>query len=350
MVTKTPTTTTQKTEVKLPAWVDAASQKNYRFAEQVANKPYNPYTGETVAPTSDTTFDAYDFFKNSMGTGTGEINDAATLQRKAGAGILGMDRAAYTNPWTDEVENKALGALDKSRIQSLMGNADAATRAKAFGGTRSAVVDAVTNSEAAEKAGMLSANLRREGFDKASSLMQGDISNALGAGQGLLASGEALQTQRGKDFAGLLGIGSQEQLQAQKGLDAEKAKFDDAEGYDLERLNILLSSLGMSPYGKSESTNKTTSGGGGTDYAQMGLGIASLLMGVSDRDEKTDIKKIGHSENLDVPIYSYRYKDDPKTYPKVVGPMAQDIEKRHPGTTRCINGKLTVPMGILANA
>jgi hypothetical protein len=37
-------------------------------------------------------------------------------------------------------------------------------------------------------------------------------------------------------------------------------------------------------------------------------------------------------------MYAYRYKGDPKSYPKVVGPMAQDVEKKHPGSVGKIGG------------
>lgn len=343
MVSKQPTHTTQTTKVELPEWVDAASQKNYQLAESIANKPYEAYQGQTVADTSQTTNDAYDFFKSTMGTGNAQTQQANGLFAQAGQGIAGMDRSAYMNPFIDQVENKALGALDKSRVQALMGNSDSAIAAKAFGGSRHGVVDAVTNAETADKAGLLSANLRKEGFDASSGLMQQDIQNMMSGGQGLLAGGEALGKQRGTDFSGLLGIGSQQQLQDQRALDDAKGRWDDQQGYDTERLNLMLSSLGMSPYGKSENTDKVTEGGSsGTDFAQMGLGVLSLLFGLSDETTKTDVKKVGKDPETGLDIFSFRYKGDPKSYPKVVGPMAQDVEKLYPELTTRIGGKLAV--------
>ena len=44
-------------------------------------------------------------------------------------------------------------------------------------------------------------------------------------------------------------------------------------------------------------------------------------------------------------LYAYRYKGDPKTYPKVVGPMAQDIAKKFPDQVREVGGKLSVNLG-----
>ena len=58
---------------------------------------------------------------------------------------------------------------------------------------------------------------------------------------------------------------------------------------------------------------------------------------------------------MGVPIHAYRYKGDPKTYPKVVGPMAEDVAKKFgPGSVAKIpgsGGKMAVHpavMGALA--
>jgi hypothetical protein len=47
-------------------------------------------------------------------------------------------------------------------------------------------------------------------------------------------------------------------------------------------------------------------------------------MGGSDRHLKTDIQKVGTHPPTGLDLYSYRYKGDPKSYPKVTGPMAED--------------------------
>jgi hypothetical protein len=43
-------------------------------------------------------------------------------------------------------------------------------------------------------------------------------------------------------------------------------------------------------------------------------------------------------------MYAYRYKDDPKSYPKVVGPMADDLERFLPGITKLIGGHQVVKL------
>ncbi len=83
-------------------------------------------------------------------------------------------------------------------------------------------------------------------------------------------------------------------------------------------------------------------GGNSSSLAGMANAGSAALGFLSDRDEKTDIKKIGTSEETGLDIFSYRYKGDPKTYPKMVGPMAQDIEKNYPGSTETIGGTMYV--------
>ena len=133
---------------------------------------------------------------------------------------------------------------------------------------------------------------------------------------------------------------------------------------------MMESSLGMTPYntgtsGSSASTSEATQSnpvGAATSAMQMlgGLfsapaggmsaasGIAGILGGSSDRRLKTDIKRVDtHPTGL--PIYSYRYKGDPKTYPKVMGPMAEDVAKIAPHAVRPmgVKGRLAVHMPTL---
>jgi hypothetical protein len=79
------------------------------------------------------------------------------------------------------------------------------------------------------------------------------------------------------------------------------------------------------------------------------LGMASNVLGsyLSDKTMKTDIEKLGKDKDTGLDMYAYRYKGDPKSYPKVVGPMAQDIEKANPGSTGRAGGKMTVPIHML---
>ena len=56
----------------------------------------------------------------------------------------------------------------------------------------------------------------------------------------------------------------------------------------------------------------------------------------SDRHLKTDIIKIGVHAPTGLPLYSYRYKGDPKSYPKVTGPMAEDAMQVAPHAVKTL--------------
>jgi hypothetical protein len=120
-------------------------------------------------------------------------------------------------------------------------------------------------------------------------------------------------------------------------------RFTEARDYPIQQLNLRLAALGMSPYGKTDTTNKTSTAEiPPTDYATLGLGVLKTipsLVAMSDRKTKTDITKLTDG---DIPLYSYRYKGDPKSYPKVVGPMAQDIEKKYPSAIKKVGKYKTV--------
>lgn len=80
------------------------------------------------------------------------------------------------------------------------------------------------------------------------------------------------------------------------------------------------------------------------------FGLGGQLIGglgglMSDRETKTDITPLGKEPESGLDMYAYRYKDDPKSYPKVVGPMAQDVEKQIPGSTKKIGGHMVIKPG-----
>lgn len=331
MVSKQPSHTTQTTKVELPKWVDAASKENYELAKDLGSKPFMQYAGDRVAEMSGATQSGINGIRDKMASG-----DMTGIMSKIADGTISLantDMSKYLNPYTDEVVNKSLAAVDDKRVQALMGNSDAAAKAKAFGGSRHGIIDAVTNAESLKDMGLLASQLRSSGYDKAMAAASTDISNQGSAAQQTVDA-------RAKELAALMQTGMMEKQQGQEEINAAIQKFNEPRDYDLENLNLRLSALGMSPYGKSETTDKTTTGGSsGTDWGQLGLGVFSLLLGLSEDDEKTDKKKIGKIPGTELDLWAYRYKGDPKSYPKVVGPMASDVEKKMPELVSKVNGK-----------
>ena len=334
--------------MELPAWVNEAAQSNYKMAQQVAGRPLQQYEGERVAAPSDMTTQGYNMLKSGAGAETPWINSAADVfQRTTGP----LDVNQYLNPYTNEVEQRAIGNANTALDQQLRGVTDAATKARAFGGSRAAVESGVTRAEGVRGIGDLSAQLRAQGFDVASRNALADRTGMQAGASGLLSAAGAGQGARMSDASALLGAGAQETGSRQKVIDAAMGKFEEARNYPVEQLNLLLASLGMSPYGKTETGTKTaTAEKEGTDWATLGLGVLKTipsLVAMSDRNAKTDITKLTDG---DIPMYAYRYKGDPKSYPKVVGPMAQDIEKKIPSAVKKLGKHKVIDINNLMEA
>lgn len=187
-----------------------------------------------------------------------------------------------------------------------------------------------------------------------------NIANQVGAAGGLLDN-YASNQQTAQGWASLLpslnqlqydpatrmmGVGGMLGDRAQADLDAERALFEQQQAMpwtQLARYQGAVSGLSPLMAGAGTKTGEASATASWNDLLKFGANAGAMALPMlSDRNEKTDIKKVGKDPDTGLDLYSYRYKGDPKTYPKVVGPMAQDIEKHYPGSTVEVGGKLAV--------
>lgn len=338
------TQATQQTQTQLPAWVNDAAQSNYQMAQGIANTPLQQYQGPTVADPSAMTTQGYGMLQKDVGSTDPYFTQAADLYGQSAAPL---DITQYLNPFTSEVENRAIANANTALTQQLTSISDTARQANAFGGSRAAVQAGVAQAQGVKNIGDLTAQLRQQGFDTATTTAVGQQANQRAAAQGLLSTAAGKQTADMTDISGLLSAGQQDTQQRQSVIDAAVAKFNEARADPTNKLNLLLASLGMTPYGTTQTGTKTTDTTTDPDWATLLLGAAKAapaLYAMSDRGTKTDIKKLTDG---DIPIYAYRYKGDPKSYPKVVGPMAQDIEKKYPSAVKKVGRYKTVDINNL---
>lgn len=325
---------------------------------------------------------------NPMGVQASQIG----FQGVNAPNFLQGDVSAYMNPFIQNVEDAALSRLQGATQTAVNRIGDQAVQARAFGGSRQGIAEGVALGEAARSAGELSANLRSQGFNQAAQLLQADQQRAMQAQlanqqAGLTASqvnaGQMLQAQQLNQQAGLQGaqqrlaaanqlaglstdfqrsrqldaallenIGAQRQAMQQSALDEAYARFQQEQNFPIEMLNLRLGATSATPYGTTQSGtqfvprgNSFLQGLGTVGSAASGIAALAPLLGFSDKRMKTDIEKVGRDKETGLDMYAYRYKGDPKTYPKVVGPMAQDIEKKYPDQVREVAGRKAVNLG-----
>lgn len=371
-------TVTQTTQY--PQWVQNAAQRNLNAAYQVSGNMLNPYSGQRVADYTPGQLSSVNAIQQNLGSTAPQFafaqNAAADMtgynpaQVNAGS-LSGTDLSSYMNPYTQNVIQSGLNAIDLQRQQSLNQIGDQALRTGAFAGSRQGIQEGITNAAAGLQAGQLASQLQSQNFAQAQAAAQNDINRNLqaqianqqaglsGANLNLNAANSlgALADQGNTTFLKGAGaaLAAQEGLQAQnqKILDAQRQYYTEQQQFPLQQLQIPLQALGATPYGGTS----TQTGPANLQSSPLltGLGAASTGVGIlqglsalgvfSDRNMKTDIKKVGRDPETDLNIYSYRYKGDPKSYPKVVGPMAQDIEKKYPDQVKEVNGHKVVNLG-----
>ena len=390
-------TNTQSQSInEIPQWVQNAGQANYGFAQQVATQPLQQYQGQMIADVSPQMQQAWDLAANSGNVGQGAqagaqsalLNAANYTPQNITAGQLAnTNLSPYMNPYTQDVINKTLPIMQQGLALQQNQQQNAANAANAFGGSRQAIQQGVTQAQGALNEAQMAAQLNQANFQQAQAGATGDINRALAAAQanqqaGLTANqqgivaGSALGTLGTQqmqnniaNFGMLTAAGGAQEQQQQNQINAQIAKLQQAQSYPQQQLGVLESALGMTPYntgtsGSSASQQTTTQ----NNPAAMALGGLETLGGLfsapaggtsamgglmsmfgSDRRLKTDIAKVGrHPAGVD--LYAYRYKGDPKHYPKVIGPMAEDVAKIAPGAVSEIpgsGGRRAVHMGML---
>jgi hypothetical protein len=180
----------------------------------------------------------------------------------AGQANLGMTGTgsigSYMNPYTEQVRANALADLESARRSAIQQTGERATQARAFGGSRQGVAEALTNAGFARQAGTLGTQLNENAFNNAVQLQAADLARqqqAAAANQAAGLSGAELRL-RG---AGQLGsLAAQQQALRLGGAQAvmgaggarqalDQQQMDAIRNIGLQRLGIVQSSLGASP-------------------------------------------------------------------------------------------------------
>ena len=245
--------TTTTSEASLPAFQEAQFKELFGAAKGVAQQPFVPYTGPMVAGFSPDQLQQFQatrgMFESGMGydptkalqgmaqeqfkptiqpvtgfqaptieatqaPGAAQIGPVSTPQFR---GLLSQDIGAYQSPYQQQVIDLAMGDIQRQADIARGSAQDRAIRAGAFGGSRSAVLEAESQKPYAEAMARTSAGLRQSGFEQAQQAAQADLARQqqlgiFGAGQ---EQQRALQQAQFGQQAGIFGaeLGQQRNLQ-----------------------------------------------------------------------------------------------------------------------------------------
>jgi len=169
--------------------------------------------------------------------------------------------AAFQNPYEQQVVQQSLRDIEEQRQMAQAQEAQRATAARAFGGSRQGVAQSLTNEAALQQAARTSALLRQQGFGQAAQLAQ---------------QARQIGRQGAMDVIGL--GGARQQLQQQQ--------MDALRNIGLERLGISqgalsgqLPNLGMTQTSPLYRNTGSSILGGALAGSQIGKGIEGVGAG-----------------------------------------------------------------------
>ena len=168
-------------------------QQNYGLAQQVASQPLQQYQGAMVADVSPQTQQAWNLAGNSGNVGqdaqsaaqAGYLNTLGQTPQNVQAGQLSnTNLQPYMNPYTQSVINSTLPIMQQNLGLQQNQAQNAANSAGAFGGSRQAIQQGVTQAQGAQNMAQMAQQLNQANFTQAQAGAQGDIANTLKAQQG----------------------------------------------------------------------------------------------------------------------------------------------------------------------
>ena len=257
------TTTTQQVDPQ----TQAIQQDLYKRSQQIAQQPFVPYTGPMVAGFSPDQLRQFQatrgLFESGMGFDpTKALQGMAKFRRpEAGqaASLLGQDISAYQSPYQQQVIDLAMGDIQRQADIARGSAQDRAIRAGAFGGSRSAVLEAESQRPYAEQMAKTAAGLRQSGFEQAQQAAERDVARQ----QQMQMFAPQLELQARQQQAGLLGglqtsqlqglgllggIGQQQQALQQQAIGAQRGEFGRALDYPRQQLGLLATGVsGVQP-------------------------------------------------------------------------------------------------------
>jgi hypothetical protein len=302
-----------------PKWATQYYQNNLHRAQQVANQPYQNYNQARVADFTAPQQMGFDATMNRALRGN-PLNQQAqnqlsqTMGASSGNVTAGFNPYAGSNPYMQ-------GMIDKSQQDITRGfnnatqNTDAQfARAGAFGGSAWQQQQENNSRALAEALANNSNSMRFQDYGLQSQLgenavnrnMQAQQFNVGTRGQDLNRNLSAIGMAPGLaqsdyfDINQLSGVGDRMQQQNQGLLTDAYGRFTDARDWNMRGQNVMNSALGTVQGGTSTQTSP------GADPLSQMLGIGLTAAQFSDRRLKTDIKKVGKTDD-GLNVYTYKY-------------------------------------------
>ena len=189
----------------------------------------------------------------------GVYQPAQITAQQTNLGMIGPGSiGSYMNPYTSMVRENALADLETARRNAIQQTGERATAARAFGGSRQGVAEALTNQGFAKQAANLGTTLNEQAFNQAMAMQQADIARQSAAdiaNQQAGLQGAQLRLGGASQLGNLaaqqqaLRLGGAQAVMAAGGARQalDQQQMDAIRNIGLQRLGVVQSSLGAQP-------------------------------------------------------------------------------------------------------
>ena len=317
---------------------------------------YVPFTGQEIADFTTEQERAFDLTSDVVGQTQAFATPAAQFAGLAGLGTTDADISRFMNPYASQVidiaerERRRAGDIEAQELAAQ------SVKAGAFGGSRQGILEAERRRNLEQGIVDIRTAGLGQAFKQAVEQAQAQQESRLGAARSLTDLAQVAPSGTAQELARLEAVGAARRGQSQAELDIAQRKFLEERTFPEATLQ-QYSQFIQPTQGALGAAGTTTNRGPGQaqpTYLQQASGFLGALGSAygaykSDPREKTDVKKIGMDDATGLAMYSFRYKDDPKTYPKVVGPMSDEVKEKYPELVSEVDGTEIVDFGGLAS-
>ncbi len=274
------TTSTGSSVPQVPSWLLPSLQANATTATNLAAQPYQPYTGQQVAPTNALQGQAASLAQSLPGQAQAGFQQANAIQTNvANQGQNGLNPAliqSYMNPYTQQV----MDASQQRQLQQLQleQNQLGAQQGQigAFGGSRAALAQGQLASNFEQQLSQNQASQLQTGYNNAVSSAQTGLGQANTAAQGIMTGAAGTQTAAMQNIGALSNVGGVQQTTDQQGLNAQYQNYLAQQAYPYQNLANSTNVLGQI---NNMVTGTNTTGAqintGSPGMLQTGLGLAT---------------------------------------------------------------------------
>lgn len=268
-----------------PAWIEEGERFAVDRAREIADRPYQGFSGQRIAGLSENERMASQLARTGQDEARGYIDEAGRRISQLGT-FDQADITGYMNPYVDAVLSPQLREANRAyeRNRSELLN----SKAGAWGGDRVAFETSELARQHGELITDITAKAHSDAFDRATQLWSQDQDRQLRAAEALRQVGGDVARLNREQIQDLMATGGVERLLQQAQLDFDYQQFIENRDWSITNLGPLLDALSAAQGGERNRQPEI-------DPWSQALGAASTVAGMyfqlKGDDKKGDDKE-----------------------------------------------------------